>query len=79
MKKSKYLQQLPRKPLRKPRRGNRKTLIPVSWSLAKNPLKLAVQAKNTAFYTANALQIVARIYILWSTSTNKRSKKFQEP
>ena len=73
----KNLLQVPKIASRKPRSRKRKTSTAVSLSLAKNLLKLAVQAKNTAFYTVYAiiLRAVAKIYLLWSTSTNKKRRR----
>ena len=73
----KNLQQLPRNPSRKPRKGKGKTPTPVLLSLAKNPLKLAIQTRNTVLYTVNVviLRTVARIYALWSISTSKKRRR----
>ena len=48
---------------KKSRKGDGKTPTPVSYNLAKNPLKLAVQARSTVIYTGNTviLQIVVKI------------------
>ena len=71
---------MPRNPLGKPRRGKEKTPTPVSWSLAKNLMKLTTQAKNTVFFMVNAviLQTVAKIDVLLSISTKRKRKKFQD-
>ena len=49
----------------------------VSQSPVKNPLKPAVQARSTVFYTRNTIILltVSRIYVLWSTSTSRRKRK----
>ena len=71
--------QLPRNPTRKPRSANKKTPTPALLSPAKNLLKLAAQARSAVFYMINAVVLwtVAKVYVQWSTSTNrKRRKKF---
>ena len=58
------------------RKGKGKTPTQVLQSPVKNQLELATQLGNTASYTVNAiiLQTITRIYMLWSTSTNRKKK-----
>ena len=53
------------------------TPTPVSYSPARNQPKLAGQSKSTAFYMTNAviLRINSNIYVLWSVSTKRETKR----